>query len=138
MISAKIRNSSLYVCEDFNMKKTDYVSKIIECCKKREEILINHEPIWKYNRYYDRMWVYARKLIDENRQEELLPYLDNDSISVRSDIANILSDWYPNQCIKVLREIADMSTVTGLPKHFIILSVAARDGLKYGDLKDYM
>lgn len=120
------------------MKKTDYALKIIECCKKREEILINHEPIWKYNRYYDRMWVYARKLIDENRQEELLPYLESDSISVRSDIANILSDWYPEQCAQVLQEIANMTIATGLPKHFVILSVAAQVNLKHGVLKDYI
>lgn len=118
------------------MKKTDYVSKILECCRKREEILINSEPIWKYNRYFDRMRVHARKLIDENRQEELLPYLGSDSISIRSDVANILCDSYPNQCIQVLREIANMSTATGLPKHFVILSVAAQVNLKHGVLKD--
>lgn len=47
----------------------------MECCQKREETLINEESTGKYNRYFDRMRVYARKLIDENRQDELLLYM---------------------------------------------------------------
>ena len=119
------------------MKKQDYVSKIIDCCKKREEILINDEPMWKYNRYFDRMRKYARKLIDEDRQEELLPYLESDSISVRKDVAGLLFHCYPEKCIEILQEIADMSTTTGLPKHFVILAVASRDNLKYGIPESY-
>ena len=119
------------------MKKQDYVSKIIDCCKKREEILINDEPMWKYNRYFDRMGKYARKLIDEDRQEELLPYLESDSISVRKDVAGLLFHCYPEKCIDILQEIADMSTATGLPKHFVILAVASQVNLKYGIPKDF-
>ena len=119
------------------MKRTDYALKIIECCKKREEILINNEPMWKYNRYFDRMRVHARKLIDDNRQEELLPYLESDSISIRKDVAGLLFHSYPELCTQVLQEISNMSVKTGLPMEFIILSITARDNLKYGIPKDY-
>lgn len=122
---------------ELKMKKIDYVSKIIECCQKREEILINDDSIGKYNRYFDRMMKYARKLIDENRHDELLPYLESDSISIRSDIADILYDLYPKQCVEVLQEIANMTTATGLPKHFVVLSVSAQVSLKYVIPKSY-
>lgn len=116
------------------MIKKDYVSKIIDCCKKREEILINNESVRKYNYYFDKIRKYERILIAENRQDELLPFLECDSISIRSDIANILFQWYPIQCTKVLQEIANMTTATGLPKHFISLSIAARDSFRYWNI----
>ena len=119
------------------MKRTDYVSKIIECCRKREEVLINDESIGKYNRYFDRMTKYARKLIDENRQEELLPYLESDSISVRKDIAGLLFNSYPELCTQVLQDISNMTIKTGLSKNLVILAITARDNLKYGIPKDY-
>ena len=116
------------------MKRTDYVSKIIECCKKREEILINDEPIWKYNRYFDRMRVYARKLIDENRQEELFPYLESNSICIRSDIAGLLYHCYPEECVDVPTNLANQQDV---PWCFSMVKLEAIDTLKYGIPKDY-
>ena len=119
------------------MKNNDYVSKIIDCCKKREEILRNNEPMWKYNKYFDRMRIHARKLIDENRQEELLPYLEIDSISIRKDVAGLLFHSYPELCTPVLQEIADMTVKTGLPLCFTNCSTSAYMTLKYGIPKDY-
>ena len=116
------------------MKKTDYVSKIIECCQKREEILVNDESMGKYNRCFDRMRVYARKLIDENRQEELLPYLESDSISVRKDVAGLLYHCYPEKCTDVLNTIANQQDV---PWCFAMVKLNAIDALKYGIPKDY-
>ena len=116
------------------MKRTDYALKIIECCRKREEILINDEPMWKYNRYFDRMRVHARKLIDENRQEELLPYLDNDSISIRKDVAGLLYHCYPEKCTHVLNAVVNNSDV---PSCFSIVKVDARQALRHGIPKNY-
>ena len=116
------------------MKKQDYVSKIIDCCKKREDILINDEPMWKYNRYFDRMRKYARKLIDEDRQEELLPYLESDSISVRNDVAGLLFHCYPEKCTDILITIANQKDV---PWCFAMVKLDAKDALKYGIPKDF-
>lgn len=116
------------------MKKIDYVSKIIECCQKREEILVNDESMGKYNRYFDRMRVYARKLIDENRQEELFPYLESNSICIRSDIAGLLYHCYPEECVDVLTNLANQQDV---PWCFSMVKLEAIDTLKYGIPKDY-
>ena len=53
------------------MKKDD-LDYVIEALQKRDEILINDKPIRQYNKYFDKMRKYARKIIDEGRQEELL------------------------------------------------------------------
>ena len=119
------------------MKKQDYVSKIIDCCKKREEILINDEPMWKYNKQFDRMRKYARKLIDEDRQEELLPYLYSDSISIQRDVAGLLYNCYPEKCKEVLRNISNMSVQTGLPKHLGNVRLSAAMALEEGIPKSY-
>lgn len=117
--------------------KIDCVEEILKCCRKREEILFNHGSISSYNRYFDKIMKYECILAEENRQDELLPYLKCDSISIRSDIASILLESYPEQCIRVMQEIAAMTTETGLPKNLVMLSVAAEVNLKYGIPKDY-
>ena len=114
------------------MDHVDYVARVLEYCRKREDNLRNGESVGKYNLYFDRMRKYARKLIDENGQEALLPYLENESISVRSDLAGLLFHCYPEQCTQVLQEIAAMTLQNGLPKCFIRVVVTARDTLKYG------
>lgn len=119
------------------MKDANYVDEIIKCCSEREQILIRDGSIRNYNKYFDKMRFYARKLINENRQEELLPYLNCDSISFQKDIAGLLYNCYPKLCAQKLQEIANMTTEAGLPKHFILLSVAAKDNLKYGIPKDF-
>ena len=65
----------------------DNVSKILTCCQKREEILLNGQSMSRYNHYLDKMRKLARELFDENRQDELLPYLKSESVSVREDVA---------------------------------------------------
>ena len=40
-------------------------------------------------------------------------------------------------CKKTLDEISNLNVKTGLPKHFVIISVAAYDNLKYGIPKDF-
>ncbi len=115
----------------------DCVSEILNCCRKREEILLRGKSITTYNKYFDILQKAKRVLFAENRQDELLPYLESDSISIRSDIAGILFHYKTERCTKILQEIAEMKVSDGLPKQFVILSVAAGDNLKYGIPKDY-
>lgn len=114
------------------MKHIDSISEILKYCKKREEVLKEGLPISKYNKYYDKIRKYEQKIFEEERQNELVPFLYSDSISIRSDIACILYHYYPEKCTEVLKEIADMTVDNGLPKCFVILSIAAKDNLKYG------
>lgn len=114
------------------MKCFDCVFEILNCCQKREEILKEGHAISKYNKYYDKIRKYEKILFEENRQSELIPYLYDNSISIRSDIACILFNYYPKICTQVLEEIANMTVENGLPKHLVIISVAAKDTLKYG------
>ncbi len=118
------------------MKKDD-LEYVIDALKKRDEILINDKPVRRYNKYFDIMRKYARKMINDNRQAELLPFLDSDNISYRFDVAGVLFNCYPDKCEKVLKEISEMSVETGLPRYYINLSVAAVMELKYGIPKDF-
>lgn len=119
------------------MSKKDELELLIDALKKREEVLINNQSIKKYNKYFDIMRKCARKLIDDNRQEEILPFLFDNSISIQRDVAGILFNCYPEICHKVLKDISEMTVETGLPKQLIMLSVAAYDNLKYGIPKDF-
>ena len=119
------------------MRKIDYVSEIIKCCQKREEVLLKGQSIKIYNRYFDKMRKLARQLFNENRQDELLPYLASDSISIQKDIAGLLFNWYPELCTITLERIANMTIPTGLPKHLAIVAGAAYSILKHGIPKDY-
>ena len=116
------------------MKGIEYVPKILSCCQKREEVLVKRQSIRKYNKYFQRMRTLARKLINENRQDELLPYLKSDSISIRRDIAGLLFSTYPEECTNVLNAIANQSEV---PVHFGMIQLSAIDALKHGIPKDY-
>lgn len=80
------------------------------------------------------MRVYARKLIDENRQDELLLYLESYSICIRSDIAGFLYHCYAEECIDVLTNLANQQDV---PWRFSMVKLDAVDALKYGIPKDY-
>ena len=84
------------------MKKDD-LDYVMEALKKRDEILINDKPVRQYNKYFDIMRKYARKIINDNRQAELLPLLKSDNISYRFDVAGVLFNCYPDKCEKVLR-----------------------------------
>ena len=117
--------------------KVDYVQKLIECCQKRELILLQHRSMREYNKYFDKMRKYAKKIIDENRVAELLPYLDDENLFIRYSIACFFYNFYPEQCTKVLEEISNMTVPTGLPKHLVMISVSAHDNLKYGIPKDF-
>ena len=115
----------------------DNVSKILTCCQKREEILLNGQSMSRYNHYLDKMRKLARELFDENRQDELLPYLKSESVSVREDVACLLYHFYPDLCGKIIREIADMKVVSGLPKHLAIVAVTASFNMKNGIPEDF-
>ena len=117
--------------------KIDYVQKIIECCQKRESILLHDGSMREYNRYHDKIRKCARALIDENRESELLPYLNDDNLFIRYDIAGVLYNSYPEQCTKVWEEISEMTISTGLPRHLVIISLSAQGNLEYGVPKDY-
>ncbi len=83
------------------------------------------------------MRVYARKLIDENRQEEILPYLYCDSLSIQSDVAGLLFHCYPEECEAVLVKLSKMTIKTGLPRNLTNLSLEAYMTLIHGIPKDY-
>lgn len=72
------------------LRDKDELALLVNVLIKREQILINGESVKKYNRNFDAMRKYARELINKNRQEELLPYLESDSVSVRRDVAGLL------------------------------------------------
>ena len=91
----------------------------------------------KYNHYFNKMRKLARQLITENRQDELLPYLESESIIVREHIAGILFHFHPQLCTTKLQEIADMTIPTGLPKHLVLVAAEAHNSLKYGIPKDF-
>lgn len=110
----------------------DLISKIIDCCKKREAILAQSRSMKEYNKYYDKMCSYMRSLKDNNGEAALLPYLDNSSVSVRFDLALLLYNSFPAVCKNILEEISEMNVESGLPKHLVIVSVAAYNNLKYG------
>lgn len=76
----------------------DTLDYIVDAIKKRDEILVQDKPISQYNKYFKIMRKYARKLIDDGRQNELLPYLEDESISIRADIACLLFHLYPDRC----------------------------------------
>lgn len=90
-----------------------------------------------YNKHFDKMRKLARVLISEGRQEELLPSLNDESVSVRRDIAGLLYNSYPELCINVLREISEMTVNTSLPECFINVSVSASMALDIGIPKDF-
>lgn len=113
------------------------VLKIIDCCKKREAILAQNRSMKDYNRYYDKMCQYMRILIEKNGEDILLTYLDCDSVSIRFDIAILLYNSFPTICKKILEEISEMNVENGLPKHLVIVSIAAYNNLKYGIPADF-
>jgi hypothetical protein len=80
---------------------------------------------------------YAQMLIDENRHCELAPYLEDESISIQYDVATILFNYYPDLCLKKLKEIDSMRIETGLPERFVRVCGAAHHQLKYGIAKDF-
>jgi hypothetical protein len=104
---------------------------------KRDKILIGGRTIQKYNYYFDNMRKYARELINENRQNELLPYLDDKSISIQRDVAGLLYHCYPELCKDRLESIAKMTVKAGLPKHYVNVSISAAMALEVGIPKDY-
>jgi len=118
------------------MKKDD-LEYVIDALKKRDEILVNDKPVRQYNKYFDKMCKYARKLIDNNRQDELLKLLDSNNVSYRRDVAGLLYNCYPEKCKQVLKEISEMSAETGLPKYYINLSISASMALEIGIPKDF-
>lgn len=120
-----------------NKMKKDDLEYVLDSAKKREEILINHKPISQHNKYLTIMRKYARKLIEDGRQDELLPYLEDESISIRADIACLLFHFYPDKCTEILQHISNLTRADGLPEYFSWVSMAAHDNLKYGIPKDF-
>ena len=115
------------------MKKDD-LDYVIEALQKRDEILINDKPIRQYNKCFDKMRKYARKMIDDGRQADLLPFLQSENISIKNDIAGLLFNCYPELCREALNEIAGM---TNIPVYYGIVQMGAKDNLKYGIPKDF-
>ena len=99
------------------MAKKDDLTLLIEALKKREEILQKGQSVSRYNHYFDRMNRYAKQLIEANRQDEIAPLLESDSISIRFDVAGLLFRYYPDKCTRIFEEISQMSVQTGLPKY---------------------
>ena len=112
-------------------------SERITCCYKREEVLKNGLSMTIYNKYFDKMRKSAHILISEGRQDELLPYLGSESVSIRRDIAGLLYNSYPELCKSIFREISEMTVETGLQKCYTIVVATAIDISKYGIPKDF-
>lgn len=119
------------------MKRNDDLIKLVDTLKKREEILINKKSIRQYNRCFDKMRKYARNLINNNRQGELLPYLECESVSIQCDVAGLLFHCYPEICREVLEKIGDLTVESGLQKCFINVSISAQMSLEVGIPEDY-
>ena len=119
------------------LRNKDELELLVNVLLKREQNLINDESVRKYNRNFDNMRKYARELINKNRQEELLPYLESDSVSIRRDVAGLLFHCYPEKCRTVLKEIGEMTVENGLPKCFINVSISAKMALENGVPKDF-
>ena len=119
------------------MRNNDELELLINVLKKREQILVNDESVKKYNQCFDVMRKYARELITNNRQNELLPYLDCDSISIQRDVAGLLFHCYPEKCRDILKRISDMTIESGLQKCFINVSISAKMALEIGIPKDF-
>lgn len=107
--------------KDPSDRPSEPVSEILYCSWKRENILKENLSVARYNRYFDRMTRCAKILKDEKRLDTLLPYLKDDNISVRFDIATLLFSHYKNECTEVLSQIAQMTEEKGLPKHLASL-----------------
>ena len=119
------------------MSDKDDLALLIQALKKREQILINGESVKKYNQYFEVMRKHARNLFTDNRQEELLPYLECDSVSIQRDVAGLLFHCYPEKCEEVLKKIAGMSVETGLPMCFVNVSISAEMALEAGIPKEF-
>ncbi len=115
-------------------KNENYVEEIMRCCRKREKILIKKQSTKKYNYYYDKMITYAQKLILENRQDELLPYLEEESVSIKNDVAGLLFNYHTEKCTTIIQDIVNNPVV---PLHFAMVQLSAMDSLKYGIPKNY-
>lgn len=115
----------------------DNLDYIVDAIKKRDEILINDKSVSQYNKYYDIMCKYARKLIDSNRQDELLPYLECDNISFRFDVAGLLYNCYPEKCLEIFKEISNMSVKNGLPTYYSNIRLSSIFVLENGIPKDF-
>ena len=115
----------------------DTLDYIVDAIKKRDEILIQKKSVSQYNKYYDIMCKYARKLIDSNRQDELLPYLECDNISFRFDVAGLLYNCYPEKCLEIFKEISTMSVKNGLPKYYLNIRLSSIFVLENGIPKDF-
>lgn len=119
------------------MKNYDDFDMLIDALKKRDEVLRKGQSIKKYSKYFKTMRRCARNLIAQNRQHELLPYLESESISIQRDIAGLLFNSYPDKCQSVLQNISNMSVPTGLPMCYINVSVSASMALEIGIPKDF-
>ena len=115
----------------------DTLDYIVDAIKKRDEILIQKKSVSQYNKYYDIMCKYARKLIDSNRQDELLPYLECDNISFRFDVAGLLYNCYPEKCLEIFKEISNMSVKNGLPTYYSNIRLSSIFVLENGIPKDF-
>lgn len=119
------------------MKNNDDLIKLVDVLKKREGVLARGQSINKYNKYFDLMVKYAHNLIVDNRQEELLPFLESESISIQRDVAGLLFNSYPEKCKEVLVRISEMSVQTGLPKHLGNVRLSAAMALEIGIPSNY-
>lgn len=119
-------------------QRKDDFELLMTALKKRDEILRETpDKIGTYNKYFDKMKKAAHALIAQGRQAEMLPLLDNKSVSIAHDVAGLLYHCYPELCRKKEEEISKMTVPTGLEKCYVMCSVSAAMGLEYGIPDDY-
>ncbi len=111
---------------------------LIDALNRRDEALREGtSSIGKYNKYNEIMVQAAHKLLEKERQDELLPYLKSSSVSIQKDVACILFNIYPERCTLVLQKIAKMTTASGLPVCYARLPGSAKSSLNSGIPKDF-
>ncbi|MBQ9385189.1 MAG: hypothetical protein IJT87_13240 [Ruminiclostridium sp.] len=115
------------------MKNRDAFERLVFALNKRDEILrLTPNKIGTYNKYFDKMHKSADELIEQGRQDEMLPLLENESVSIVKDTADLLYDFYPKICREKLIEISQMTVPTGLEECYVMVAVSAAMGLEYG------
>ena len=119
------------------MNKKDAFDRLMFALNKRDWALRQENAkIGTYNRYLKVVTECANELIEQGRQDEMLPLLENKSVSIMKDAADALYACYPEICGAKLKEISRMTVKDGLEKCYVLPAVSAAMAFEYGDLKD--
>ena len=113
------------------------MKSILLSLQKRDEILKKKGSARSYNHHFILIRKNVKKMIEENSQDMLLPLLESENISYRSDMAVMLYHCYADRCMKIIKELSEMTPENGLPECYIDIVVSARMTLQYGIPDDF-